>query len=90
MKIKEIYTRFKRGYHRPTSLPLWKLTIVYFIWVFVVIIYILAMLYNLWFVVLGIVFQNIAMILPLKWDTESWKEAEKGKKYIEEYEQYRN
>jgi hypothetical protein len=45
------------------------------------------MLGNLWFLILGIIFQSIAMSLPIKWDTGSWRKTEKGKLYIDQYEQ---
>lgn len=86
MKIKETYYAFKRGYNRPARMPLWKLLIVYCMWIISLIGYIAALHFNFWFVIIGIIFQTLAMRLPIKWDTETWRETEKGKQYIEKYE----
>ena len=89
MKLKDICFRVKKGYYRPTTLPLWKLVIIYCVWIVSVSFYISAAICSMWLVLLGMLFQSIAMFLPIKWDTGSWKETEQGKNYIEKYERDR-
>jgi hypothetical protein len=85
MKVKDMGYRFKKGYHRPVSLPIYKWIVVCISWIICLLFYILAMVSNLWFVTGGIIFQAMSMLLPDKWDTENWKSTKEGKEYIEKY-----
>jgi hypothetical protein len=66
-------------------MPLWKMLIVYMIWGIALIGYLLAMFSNLWFIILGIVFQFLGFNSMLFFDTGNWRKTEEGKKYINKY-----
>lgn len=83
--MNNIIKRFQKGYYRPISMPLWKMIIVYMIWSISLIGYILAVFSNLWFAILGVVFQFLGFTSMLIFDNGNWRKTEDGKKYLNEY-----
>ncbi|HBY19819.1 MAG TPA: hypothetical protein DEG71_02235 [Clostridiales bacterium] len=77
----------KRNYNRPASMPRWKHFIVWFIWIIAFLGYVSAMFLTPWFILIGLLFQYLGLSLPNKWDTGNWRNTEKGKEYIEKYEE---
>lgn len=84
--MNKLICNFKRNYNRPTSMPRWKHWIVWFIWIIAFIAYLAAMFITPWFIIFGLIFQFLGLNLPLQWDTGNWRNTERGKKYIDEYE----
>lgn len=83
--MKNFIYYLKRGYSRPVSIPIWKMFFVYLIWMLCFVSYVMAML-NLISVIFGILLQSLGVLVMYIWDTGNWRNTEKGKKFIEKYE----
>lgn len=76
---------FKRWYKRPICMPIWNYILMYLIWILSIFGYVCAVK-SIKFVIFGLVFQYIAMYIPLICDNGNWRETEDGKAYSKEYE----
>lgn len=85
-KFTKIYNEFIKGYYRPISMPRWKWFIIYAIWITAGLSFILALLYSLWFSMLGFILIYLPMYLTAKWDTENWRYTKKGQEYLDKFE----
>jgi quinol-cytochrome oxidoreductase complex cytochrome b subunit len=83
--MKDSLHRFKKGYYRPVSMPIWKWMIVGFVFAIAAISYCASIIVSMWLLVVGIIFQFLAFLLMLAFDTENWKESQQGKEYLKEY-----
>lgn len=84
--MKSYLTRFKKGYHRPVSMPIWKWIIVMLIWAISVLFYCASLVISSWLLIVAIFFQLLVFCITLLMDTGSWRDSQEGKDYIEEYE----
>lgn len=83
--MKNIIYNYKKGYNRPVSIPLWKWLIIILVWIISLMFYFAASIISLWFVIAGLLFQFIAIKLPIIMDTGSWRTTKEGKEYLEKY-----